>query len=154
MNTTPAALTYPIAYHPSVMCGSSWNLYGYAVFFILIDVVRGEGVIEDFPGNYTDFRVYEDSNKREDNISSKRTDTRDKKSSQTKLSFNEKKEYDSIESEIDLLETHKNEIETLFAGGTLSGEDINELSIKLQEIKTAITQKEERWFELSSKLEN
>jgi len=36
----------------------------------------------------------------------------------------------------------------------LSGEDINELSIKLQEIKTAIEQKEERWFELSSKLEN
>jgi ATP-binding cassette subfamily F protein uup len=117
-------------------------------------VFRGNSVIEDFPGNYTDFRVYEDSKPNAGTISLKKTATRDKKSNKAKLSYREKKEYDSIESEIEALEVQKKEIEASFSKSELSGEDINELSIKLQDIKTVIAQKEERWFELSSKFEN
>ncbi len=117
-------------------------------------VFRGNGEIEDFPGNYTDFRVYEDSKPKEGSISIKKIDTRDKKSTRTKLSYNEKREYNSIESEIEDLETQKKDIESLFTRGELTSEEINELSAKLQKIKTVIEQKEDRWFELSSKLEN
>ena len=117
-------------------------------------VFRGNGEIEGFPGNYTDFRVYEDSKPKEGNTSLKKLDPRTKKTSKARLSYNEKKEYDAIESDLEYLETLKKDIETSFTDGELTGDEIKDLSIKLQEVKSAIVQKEERWFELSSKLEN
>jgi len=116
-------------------------------------VFRGNGKIEDFPGNYTDFRVYEDSKPKE-NTSLKKLDSRNKKNNKVRLSYNERKEYDAIESDLEALEILKKDIETSFTDGELSGDEIKDLSIKLQDIKSAIVQKEERWFELSSKLEN
>ena len=65
----------------------------------------------------------------------------------------EKKEFDSIDGEIEKLNTEKRTIEAKFLDGSLSGEQINELSIQLQEISNLIDTKEERWFELSSKLD-
>ena len=115
-------------------------------------VFKGDGVIEDFPGNYTDYRVYEDSAPKEESSTPKKTDTRVKTSKVT-LSFKEKKEYDSIESDIANLEQEKEKIEASFLDPTLSGEEINDLSIKLKEINDQIEAKEERWFELSAKLE-
>ena len=117
-------------------------------------VFRGNGKVEDFPGNYTDFRVYEDSKPRKGIPILKKSDPRDKKTISVKLSYNEKKEYDSIENDIEALETLKKDIESSFASDRLNGQEINELAIKLQEIKIAIELKEERWFELSSKLEH
>ena len=116
-------------------------------------VFRGDGVVEDFPGNYSDFRVYEDSKPVEQTAAIKNTDTREKTTTKAKLSYKEKREYDAIEGEIEALNTEKKSIETKFLDTTLSGEEINELSIKLQEITTKIEAKEERWFELSSLLE-
>lgn len=116
-------------------------------------VFRGNGEIEDFPGNYTDFRVYEDSRPAKENASLKKIDTRYKSTRKIKLSYKEKIEYDCIESDIEALESQKSDIEASFTSGHLISDEINELSIKLQGIKTAIEQKEERWFELSSKLE-
>lgn len=116
-------------------------------------VFRGNGEIEDFPGNYTDFRVYEDSRPAKENASLKKIDTRYKSTRKIKLSYKEKIEYDCIESDIEALENQKSDIEASFTSGHLISDEINELSIKLQGIKTAIEQKEERWFELSSKLE-
>ncbi|NLP57053.1 ABC-F family ATP-binding cassette domain-containing protein [Lutibacter sp. B1] len=117
-------------------------------------VFRGDGVIEDFPGNYSDYRVYEDSKPMEEDTEPKKIDSTEKKVSKVKLSYNEKKEFDSIENEIEKLENQKIEIENLFTTGNLTGEEINELSIKLQEIKTSIETKEDRWLELSAKLED
>lgn len=116
-------------------------------------VFRGEAVIEDFPGNYSDYRVYEDSKPKKESKNVQKGDTRDKTTIKAKLSFKEKNEYDAIEGEIEKLTAQKEEIETKFLDGTISGEEVNELSMKLQEINTAIDEKEERWFELSSKLE-
>ena len=76
-----------------------------------------------------------------------------KTTTKAKLTYKEKKEFDGIEGEIEALNTKKTTIEAKFLDGSLSGEEINELSIKLQEIATEIDKKEERWFELSSKLE-
>ena len=116
-------------------------------------VFRGKGVVEDFPGNYSDYRVYEDSKPKIENTTIKKVDTREKTITKVKLSFKEKNEFDTIESDIDILNTQKTEIETKFLDESISGKEINELSIKLKEINTQIDKKEERWFELSSKLE-
>jgi ATP-binding cassette subfamily F protein uup len=116
-------------------------------------VFRGNGIIEDFPGNYTDFRTYDDSKPKEI-TTVKKIEKSTKTASKTKLSYKEKKEYDSIEGEIAVLESEKKELEMLFTNENLSGEKINDLSLKLQDINSLIEQKENRWFELSSKLED
>ena len=116
-------------------------------------IFRGDGIIEDFPGNYSDYRTYEDSKPKEISTTVQKIDTR-QKTSKTKLTFKEKKEFDAIEGDIEKLNSQKDEIEAKFLEGSVVGEEVNELSIKLQEITTEIDKKEERWFELSSKLEN
>ena len=118
-------------------------------------VFRGDGAIEDFPGNYSDFRAYEDSKPKEETLEVKNNEPTVvvKTTTKAKLSYKEKKEFDSIEDEIEKLNLEKSTIEAKFLDGSLSGEKINELSIKLQEIANEIDNKEERWFELSSKLE-
>ncbi len=118
-------------------------------------VFRGNGVVEDFPGNYSDFRAYEDSKPKEDVVEVKKVESVApvKTTTKAKLTYKEKKEFDGIEDEIAALNSEKTAIEAKFLDGNLSGEEINELSIKLQEIATEIDAKEERWFELSSKLE-
>tara|TARA_R110001583_G_scaffold35585_3_gene118244 strand:- start:51185 stop:53044 length:1860 start_codon:yes stop_codon:yes gene_type:complete len=117
-------------------------------------IFRGNAVIEDFPGNYSDYRTYEDSKPKESVAITQKVDTRENTSNQIKLSFKEKKEFDAIEGDIEALTTQKNNIEAQFLDGSLSGDEINELSVKLQEINVKIDKKEERWFELSSKLES
>jgi ATP-binding cassette subfamily F protein uup len=116
-------------------------------------VFKGNGEIEDFPGNYSDYRVYEDSKPKEKSIATKKTIVKEKTTSKTKLSFKEQKEYKNLESEIELLEAQMETIEKLFASNEIPNEDINKKSIELQEIITKKTAKEDRWFELSSKLE-
>ena len=117
-------------------------------------VFRGDGVVEDFPGNYSDYRAYEDSKPKEEASTLKKIEAKPVAvPTKAKLSYKEKKEFDGIEGDIAKLNTQKSEIEAKFLDGSISGDEINELSIKLQEISTLIDTKEERWFELSSKLE-
>lgn len=119
-------------------------------------VFRGDGVIEDFPGNYSDYRVYEDSQP----VISETKSTDEKKDKQSwkkneasKLSFNEEKELRNIESKLNSLAFDKKELEGKFLNPELSQDDIKKLSDKLQKIIDTIEKKEERWFELSSKVE-
>ncbi|WP_339633878.1 ABC-F family ATP-binding cassette domain-containing protein [Bizionia echini] len=116
-------------------------------------VFRGEGLVEDFPGNYSDFRAYEDSQEPETKEDDKKEKKNWKKDANTKLSYNEQKEYKNIESKINSLEFDKAEIEKEFLNPDLTPEQINTLSEKLQKILDEIDEKEMRWFELSSKLE-
>jgi ATP-binding cassette subfamily F protein uup len=116
-------------------------------------VFRGNGVIEDFPGNYTDFKVYEDSKPKDPSLPIKSTNPILKSGSKSTLSYLEKKEYASIEGEIEALETAKSEIEAQFSNTELTGDKIDALSIKLRTLKNEIELKEERWFDLSAKLE-
>ncbi|SDX64190.1 ATP-binding cassette, subfamily F, uup [Lutibacter oricola] len=116
-------------------------------------VFRGEGVIEDFPGNYTDYRVYEDSKPKEETTTVKKEDTRVKTEKKGKLSYKEQREFTSIEKDIETLNKEKATIENSLASGEIAGEKINEVSIQLQNILNSIEEKEERWFELSMKLE-
>ena len=120
-------------------------------------VFRGDGEIEDFPGNYTDFRVYEDSqpvNSDTEPAEDKKDKTSWKQNEASKLSFNEEKELRNIESKLNSLAFDKKELENKFNNPELSQEEINKLSENLQKIIDSIEAKEARWFELSSKLED
>jgi len=69
------------------------------------------------------------------------------------LSFNEQKEYQKIEKEIKELEIQKANIEQLFSDGKVADEDIEQKAKELEAIIQKIEAKEERWFELSAKIE-
>src|SRR5690554_527532 len=121
-------------------------------------VFRGNAEIEDFPGNYSDFRTYEDSQvieKREASAaaSKAKVDWKEDKP-KAKLSYNEQKEYKNIEKEIAKLEKEKEILQNKFGTENWDGEEIDKQSIKLQEIIDKIDEKTERWFELSAKLED
>jgi len=117
-------------------------------------VFEGEGKISDFPGNYTDFRAYEDSKPPiSDQNTEKKSDSRMEEPATGQLSYQEKKEFKRLENEIKKLETKKAEIEALFSTNEIPPEDIEAESVKLQEIIDELEIKEDRWLELSMKLE-
>ena len=117
-------------------------------------VFKGNGEVEDFPGNYTDYRVYEESVPPTDDTPKKEaTKNTWRKDGMKGLSFNEQKEYNRLEKEIAQLEEKKTAIEATFAEGSLSSNEIQEQSVALQETLIAIEKKTERWFELTEKLE-
>ncbi|WP_299244965.1 ABC-F family ATP-binding cassette domain-containing protein [uncultured Aquimarina sp.] len=119
-------------------------------------VFRGNAIIEDFPGNYSDYRTYENSRipeKVKTVDTEPKTKTSWKKENKTALSYNEQKEYNRIERDLKKLEIQKKEIEALFTSGTLEGDKINEESAKLKKIIEDIEEKEMRWLELSEKME-
>ena len=114
-------------------------------------VFKGNGGIEDFPGNYSDYRSYEDSKpvfKKEP-----KKDKIWKGSSKNKLSYNEEKELKNIETKIKSLVYKKKELEKEFVNDSLSQDKILLMSKKLEKVINEINTREERWFELSSKLE-
>ncbi len=118
-------------------------------------VFKGEGVIDDFPGNYSDYRIYEDSQPIETkNVEDKKEKQSWKQNEASKLTFNEEKELRNIESKLNTLAFDKKELESKFNNPELTQEEINELSNQLQGIIETIESKEERWFELSAKLES
>ena len=117
-------------------------------------VFRGNGEIENFPGNYSDFRAYEDSAdvaQKEENKAEKKDWKQNNPTGN--LTFNEQKEYQKLEREIKDLEIDKSKIEQLFADGKVTDADIEKKANELQNIINKIDQKEERWFELSAKIE-
>ncbi|MCF7560334.1 ABC-F family ATP-binding cassette domain-containing protein [Sabulilitoribacter multivorans] len=118
-------------------------------------IFKGDGNVEDFPGNYTDYRVYEDSQPAiQNNTEDKKEKKSWKQNEANKLSYNEEKELKNIESKLNSLAFDKKELESKFDNPELSQDDINKLSVQLQEIIDIIEAKEARWFELSSKLED
>lgn len=117
-------------------------------------VFRGEGEIEDFPGNYSDFRIYEDSVEPvKDDAPKEKVNWKDNKPKKAGLSFNEQKEFSKIEREIKDLEYQKKQIEDGFSNGTVSDDEMISKGLELQKIIENLEEKEERWFELSSKME-
>lgn len=117
-------------------------------------IFRGKGEIESFPGNYSDFRAYEDSAdvaQKEENKAEKKDWKQNNPTGN--LTFNEQKEYQKLEREIKDLEIDKTKIEQLFSDGNVADADIAKKANELQNIINKIDQKEERWFELSAKIE-
>lgn len=116
-------------------------------------VFRGEGVVENFPGNYSDFRAYDSSKSNESKEEKKVVVKQEKSSQKGKLDYKENREYGLLEGDIEKLQKKKNSIEAQFANNEISADAINEKSLELQQIIESLEEKEERWFELSMKLE-
>jgi len=113
-------------------------------------VFEGEGQVKDFPGNYTDYRenVAADGKLKIDKPKLK-DPVKDRASEKRKLTYNEKKEYDTIESVIDGLEQEKVAIGTQFNDAGLDAEKMKELGVRLKEIEEEIEFKTNRWMELA-----
>lgn len=119
-------------------------------------VFRGEGVIEDFPGNYSDFRAYEDSSEpTKEELKPVGDNKKAWKQNNVKagLTFNEQKEFQKVEKEIKDLEREKEAIEKQFADGSIADGDIAKKAADLETILKKIETNTERWFELSAKME-
>ncbi|MFP9098628.1 ABC-F family ATP-binding cassette domain-containing protein [Flavobacterium sp. RHBU_24] len=118
-------------------------------------VFRGQGVVEDFPGNYSDFRSYEDSAEPAKTDLKPVGDNKNWKQANVKpgLTFNEQKEFDKVEKDIKDLERQKEAIEKEFADGTIADKDIAKKAEDLQKVLDTIEERTERWFELSAKME-
>lgn len=122
-------------------------------------VFEGDGVITDFPGNYTIYRdtleenTRLEQNSREKNSEKKaRQDTR-KNTSETsekkKLSYKEKREMEHLETEMKKLESEREQLETDLHSGDLDHEQLHKKSTELMHLKTLLDEKELRWLELS-----
>lgn len=116
-------------------------------------VFEGDGVITDFPGNYTDYREKQIGNaktqKAEEKAASDTKKQKVKTESPRKLTFAERKEYETLEKEIASLESEKSDIEAALCTGTLSVDDLTAKSKRLSELTDIIDEKTMRWMELA-----
>lgn len=119
-------------------------------------VFRGQGVIDDFPGNYTQYREWEESVKKEEKtveIAGAEPVSNSKKGkvkeTRRRLTYNERKEMDLLEKSIEQLETEKTELEKALCSGTLDVDTITAYSIRLPNLQTELDEKSMRWLELS-----
>lgn len=118
-------------------------------------VFEGDGVISDFPGNYTIYRnkVLEEKEKTETKKTNSEKAEPQKESRKTnsnrKLSFNEKREFEQLETEISGLEEEISHLEELLNSGTLPHDELFEKSEILGKMKEELDEKEFRWLELS-----
>lgn len=118
-------------------------------------VFNGEGVIKDFPGNYTQYREWESLKPKETQNDKKLVDTEKKEKREfvgeqrRKKTYKEKCEFEQLEKDIAKLEQEQKEIEKALCSGTLSIDELTEKSKRLPEIKDALEEKEMRWLELS-----
>lgn len=113
-------------------------------------IFEGEGQVRDFPGNYTDYRTHFYTDDKLKQTKAKHKDIKDKfTEGKRKLTYNEKKEYDTIESLIDALEQEKRTIGVQFNDPDLNPEKIKELGMRIKEIDNEIDNKTARWMELA-----
>ena len=116
-------------------------------------VFKGDGVVNDFPGNYSDFRAYEDSRVKENKESLKNDKKENDYQKETKekagFSYKEQKEFKKLELDIKKIEIHKKEIQNNFIKDNLSVKEIEDLSIELGLLEKELESKTQRWFELS-----
>jgi ATP-binding cassette subfamily F protein uup len=116
-------------------------------------VFEGQGMIRDFPGNYTDYRAIEGGLKSvkeavQKPLSTKTNGSKKLADGSRKMTFNEKRELEQIEKELSQLELQKKAIEDALATET-DYEKLTALGVELDQIRTYAEAKELRWLELS-----
>lgn len=115
-------------------------------------VFRGAGLVKDFPGNYTQYRAWEDEHLEEENSNNSKAakPVLERVSvHKRKLSFKEKKELEELEIKIEELEKEKVNIEESLCSGTLSVEELTEKSKRLPIVIELLDDASMRWLELS-----
>ena len=114
-------------------------------------VFKGGGEVQDFPGNYTQYREWCSLKSKDDAAKEKREPvTREKRQQERRrLSYKEKMEYARLEQEIAEIEAESKAVEDKLCSGTLPIEELTELSKRLPKLKEEQDEKEMRWLELS-----
>ena len=122
-------------------------------------VFKGEGEIQDFPGNYTQYREWcrlqpktegEGAEKKATKPTAKELPSAtQKKEGKRKMTYKEKREYEQLTKELEQLENEQKTLEEALCSGQLSVEELTEKSKRLPEIKDEIDEKEMRWLELA-----
>lgn len=130
-------------------------------------VFKGEGEIQDFPGNYTQYRDWsrlQEKDEAEKAAAAAKTTASNSASTndgagtakrdanfenKRKMSYKEKREYEQLTQEIDKLTEEQKKLEEALCSGTLSVEELTEKSKRLPEIKDELDEKEMRWLELA-----
>ena len=116
-------------------------------------VFQGEGRIDDFPGNYTQYREWQSMKSKAESSTGDKAEKREKVSyrseSKRKMTYKEKIEFAQLERDIAALESEQREIEEALCGGSTSVEEITRLSKRLPELKDELDEKSMRWLELS-----
>ena len=122
-------------------------------------VFKGEGEIQDFPGNYTQYREWcrlqpktegEEAEKKATKPTPKeQPSATQKKEGKRKMTYKEKREYEQLTKELEQLENEQKTLEEALCSGQLSVEELTEKSKRLPEIKDEIDEKEMRWLELA-----
>ncbi len=129
-------------------------------------VFKGEGEIQDFPGNYTQYREWSRLQTKEEETSAKGksaanapaktennaagTAKRDASfENKRKMTYKEKREYEQLAKEIEALEAEQKQLEEALCSGTLSVDELTEKSKRLPLIKDELDEKEMRWLELA-----
>ena len=119
-------------------------------------VFKGDGVISDFPGNYTQYREFNGEWKAVGGASIAKGESKPKKepadrflTSKRKFTYKEKREFEQLEKEIAALETEQHALEEALCSGTLSVEELTEKSKRLPLLKDELDEKSLRWLELS-----
>lgn len=127
-------------------------------------VFKGEGEIQDFPGNYTQYREWSRMQAKDEAKPAKSgnataendgagTAKRDANfENKRKMSYKEKREYEQLTQEIDALTEEQKKLEEELCSGNLSVEELTEKSKRLPEIKDELDEKEMRWLELAEML--
>lgn len=133
-------------------------------------VFKGEGEIQDFPGNYTQYRDWSRLQEKDEaekvaatakNVGNNNTAANDGAGTakrdanfenKRKMSYKEKREYEQLTQEIEKLTDEQIKLEEALCSGTLSVEELTEKSKRLPEIKDELDEKEMRWLELSEML--
>ena len=123
-------------------------------------VFKGQGVVKDFPGNYTQYREWEKTEPSPQSQGTKKAakepsaappakEGQGRGASPRKLTYKEKREMEQLEKDIAALEAEQKQIEEALCGGTTSVEEITRLSKRLPVLKDELDEKSMRWLELS-----
>ena len=116
-------------------------------------VFKGDGVIKDFPGNYTQYREWLTLKGRDEALQDGKATRQPKRdyrnADKRKMTYKEKTEYAQLEKDIAALEEEQRQIEEALCGGTVDVDTITAMSKRLPLLKDELDEKSMRWLELS-----
>ena len=117
-------------------------------------VFKGEGIIQDYPGNYSQYRI--EAQAKEENQLEKTEEvaksTETKAIAASKVSYKEKREFEQLGTEIETLTAAKESYSTQLNSGTLAFDELQKIAIELEKTIQLLDEKELRWLELSEKI--
>ena len=112
-------------------------------------VFHGNGNVQDFPGNYTQYRLEQGAKNQEQRQNTTENKTEKVKTEQKRrLSFKEKRELEELEKQMPLLEEEKAQLEALLSGGATLPDEIAKASARYKEVQEALDEAEMRWLEI------